>query len=78
MTAKAKKIPSFHLKNCVSCSICVQACPVGALDLTKPGKSGRYRNLFPELVNERCIGCALCVRSCPMECINMQAVYEGA
>ena len=75
--ATAKKIPSFHYKNCVSCSICVQACPVGALDLTRPGKSGRYRNLFPELVNERCIGCALCVKNCPMDCINMQAVYEG-
>ena len=75
--ANAKKIPSFHYENCVSCSICVQACPAGALDLTKPGRSGRYRNLFPELVNERCIGWALCVKSCPMECINMQAVYDG-
>ena len=75
--ANAKKIPSFHYENCVSCSICVQTCPAGALDLTKPGRSGRYRNLFPELVNERCIGCALCVKSCPMECINMQAVYDG-
>ena len=75
--ANAKKIPSFHYENCVSCSICVQACPAGAIDLTKPGRSGRYRNLFPELVNERCTGCALCVKSCPMECINMQAVYDG-
>ena len=73
----AKKIPSFHYKNCVSCSICVQTCPVGALDLTRPGKSGRYRNLFPELANDRCIGCALCAKSCPMECVNMPAVYEG-
>ena len=75
--ATAKKIPSFHYENCVSCSICVQACPAGALDLTRKGKSGRYRNLFPELVNDSCIGCALCVKSCPMDCINMQAVYEG-
>ena len=75
--ATAKKIPSFHYENCVSCSICVQACPAGAIDLTRKGKSGRYRNLFPELVNDSCIGCALCVKSCPMDCINMQAVYEG-
>lgn len=73
----AKKITSFHYENCVSCSICVQACPTGALDLTRQGKSGRYRNLFPELVNDRCIGCALCARNCPMDCINMQAVYEA-
>ena len=73
----ATKIPHFYYKNCVSCSICVQTCPVGALDLTRPGKSGRYRNLFPELVNENCIGCAQCAASCPMECINMMAVYEA-
>lgn len=72
-----KKIPHFYYKNCVSCSICVQGCPVGALDLTLPGKSGRYSNLFPELVNENCIGCSLCAKNCPMECINMQAIYEG-
>ena len=73
----AKTIPHFYYENCVSCSICVQACPAGALDLTRSGKSGRYRNLFPELVNDRCIGCSLCARSCPMDCINMMAVYES-
>ena len=72
-----KKTPEFHYENCVSCSICVQACPVGALDLTKKGKSGRYRNLFPELVNDSCIGCGLCAKSCPMECIMMVIPYEG-
>ena len=72
-----KKSPDFRYENCVSCSICVQACPVGALDLTRPGKSGRYRNFFPELVNDRCIGCSMCAKSCPMECINMTAVFDG-
>ena len=69
-----KKTPDFHYENCVSCSICVQACPVGALDLTRKGKSGRYRNLFPELVND---SCGLCAKSCPMECITMVIPYEG-
>ncbi|MBR0374055.1 MAG: 4Fe-4S binding protein [Mogibacterium sp.] len=73
----AKKYPNFYYKDCVSCSICVQACPVGALDLTRAGKSGRYRNLFPELVNDRCIGCGLCAGNCPMECIHMRSDYEG-
>lgn len=72
-----KKTPAFKYDNCVSCSICVQACPVGALDLTRKGKTGRYRNLFPELVNNRCIGCGLCMKSCPMECIHMEIPYEG-
>ena len=72
-----KKTPDFHYENCVSCSICVQACPVGALDLTRKEKSGSYRNLFPELVNKSCIGCGLCAKSCPMECIRMVIPYEG-
>ena len=72
-----KKTPDFHYENCVSCSICVQACPAGALDLTRKGKSRRYRNLFPELVNDSCIGCGLCAKSCPMECIVMVIPYEG-
>lgn len=72
-----KKRPSFHYKDCVSCGICVQTCPVGAIDLVRPGKSGKYKNLFPETVNDRCIGCSLCAGSCPMGCINMTADYEG-
>ena len=72
-----KKKPEFKYDNCVSCSICVQACPVGALDLTRPGKSFRYRNMFPQLVNDRCIGCGLCAKNCPMDCILMAIPYEG-
>lgn len=72
-----KKTPEFRYENCVSCSICVQACPAGALDLTKKGKSGRYRNLFPELTKDKCISCGLCAKSCPMDCILMVIPYEG-
>ena len=72
-----KKKPEFRYENCVSCSICVQACPVGALDLTRKGKSFRYRNLLPELVNNKCISCGLCAKSCPMDCIYMGIPYEG-
>jgi len=74
---KAKKVPSFKYKNCVNCGICVQACPVSAIDMTHIGKNGKYTNVFPELVDyDGCIGCALCVGSCPMECINMASFYR--
>ena len=73
----AKKSVEFDLKNCLSCSICVQACPVSALSLTKAGKSGKYANLFPELSADVCIGCGVCVKSCPMDCITLRTADES-
>ena len=69
----AKKTIRIDLTNCLSCSICVQACPVSALSLTKPGKSGKYANLFPELDGEKCIGCGICAKNCPMDCLTVTA-----
>ena len=72
-----KKRPVFDYLNCVSCGICAQACPVSALGMRKEGKSGKYRNLFPELVKEGCIGCGGCAKSCPMEAVRMEDADEG-
>ena len=71
-----KKKPVFDYPSCVSCGICAQACPVSALGMKKAGKSGKYRNVFPELVNGNCIGCGTCARACPMGVIAMEE--EGA
>lgn len=74
---KAKIVPSFHYKDCISCSICVQACPVSAIALTHRAKQGKYVNDFPELVDyEGCIACRMCEKECPMDCINMASFYE--
>ena len=74
---KVKKVPSFNYKDCINCGICVQECPVSAIDKTREGKNLKYRNVFPELVNYNgCIGCGLCVSSCPMDCISMAAYYH--
>ncbi len=69
-----RRMPVFDYLNCVSCGICAQACPVSALGMKKEGKSGKYRNVFPELVNDRCIGCSSCLRECPMDVIIMKEV----
>ncbi len=67
-----KKQPVFDYANCVSCGICAQACPFSALGMQKEGRSGKYRNVFPELVRETCTGCGTCARACPMEVIVME------
>ena len=72
-----KKTPVFDYLLCVSCGICAQTCPVSALGMQKEGKSGKYRNLFPELVTDGCIGCGQCAGACPMESIRMEECHES-
>lgn len=67
-----KKTPEFEYKECLSCGICAQTCPVSALSMTRPGRSGKYKNIFPELTGEGCIGCGQCAAGCPMGCISMK------
>ena len=71
-----KKRPVFDYLNCVSCGICAQACPVSVLGMRKEGKSGKYRNVFPEPVNENCTGCGICAKSCPMNAVEMKEVPD--
>lgn len=74
---KPKIVPSIHYKNCISCSMCIQVCPVSALTLTHRGRTTKYRNLYPELSDyEGCIGCKQCVSACPMDCIAMASYYK--
>ena len=68
----SKKHPAFDYRDCVSCGVCAQACPLSCLTMTRPGKQGKYKNVFPELVGEACIGCGLCEKSCPMDVIRME------
>lgn len=66
-----RKGPLFDLTGCISCGICVQACPFSCLRLSLEGRQGKYRNVFPQLVSEKCIGCGACASACPMDCIIM-------
>ena len=65
----AGKRPVFDLSLCVSCSICVQACPISCIRLDVKAEKGD-KNLYPA-VDFRCIGCAVCERSCPMSAITV-------
>lgn len=67
-----KKRPVFDMSGCINCGICVQACPISCLRLSHPGKQGKYKNVFPELVSDKCVGCGMCANACPMDCVEMK------
>ncbi|MFQ6000476.1 MAG: 4Fe-4S dicluster domain-containing protein [Anaerolineae bacterium] len=69
---------------CINCGICMDVCPVQALDMTRPNRAGpegtdfggetephRWIMQYPVQVS-RCIGCLACQRECPVEVIAIQ------
>ena len=71
-----RKQPFFDYSACISCSICVQACPFSCLSLSLEGIQGKYKNLFPQMVKDNCAGCGICAGSCPMDCIEMKETAD--
>jgi ferredoxin len=65
--------PRFDRKACVSCRICIDACPVGCLGLSDPEGPDDPHG-YPFMENEKaCIGCGFCARECPVEAVAMSA-----
>jgi formate hydrogenlyase subunit 6/NADH:ubiquinone oxidoreductase subunit I len=69
----AKRTPGFLFNLCISCSICVQACPVSCIDLSVNGVD-KFHNQYPEVDAIKCIGCSICATNCPMGAIIMEDV----
>ena len=72
---------------CLNCGVCMDVCPVQALDMTRPERPGvegagvfgrpfKWMMEFPIQVGE-CIGCGICVRECPTHVVLLDTV-EGA
>ena len=70
---------------CINCGICMDVCPVEALDMSRPRTAGieasqrgaagpsAWMMERPVQVGE-CIGCEMCVRECPVAVISLAAV----
>ena len=69
---------------CFNCGVCMDVCPVQALDMTRPTHAGveaggaevpplRWMMEFPTQVGE-CIGCGICVRECPVLVVHLDTV----
>ena len=63
--------PAFDYPRCLGCTICVESCPTGCIEL-KSDRGTRETIRYPALVNTRnCIGCAFCVNTCPVDAVEM-------
>ena len=72
-------------RGCINCGVCMDVCPVQALDMTRPraaGCRGRRRldappnawmMEYPVQVGE-CIGCSVCIQECPVQVMTLDHV----
>lgn len=64
--------PEFDIDVCMSCNICIDACPVHCLALGGL-KGGKDLHGYPYLKNGKaCIGCGFCEAECPVGAIAMK------
>jgi 2-oxoglutarate ferredoxin oxidoreductase subunit delta len=68
---KKKTIPQFNKEICIACTMCVDICPVGVLELHIANSPHGFRR-FPFLANaDKCTGCLSCEKQCPSGAITM-------
>ncbi len=75
---------SIDRGGCINCGVCMDVCPVQALDMSRPDRPGvetgaaggtpfRWMMEYPLQVGE-CIGCGICVRECPTVVMSLDGV----
>jgi NADPH-dependent glutamate synthase beta subunit-like oxidoreductase/NAD-dependent dihydropyrimidine dehydrogenase PreA subunit len=72
--------------NCINCGVCMDVCPVQALDMSRPAGAGieagpggvplPWTMEHPVQVGE-CVGCSICIRECPVNVMTL-ATMPGA
>ncbi|MES9958351.1 MAG: electron transport complex subunit RsxB [Sedimenticola sp.] len=63
---KPKTTAVIDEKECIGCTLCIQACPVDAI-------LGAAKQMHT-VIDDECTGCELCLPPCPVECIHMVPV----
>jgi electron transport complex protein RnfB len=66
--AKPKAVAIIIEKDCIGCTLCIQACPVDAI-------LGAAKQMHT-VIEAECTGCELCIPPCPVECIDMVPIKD--
>lgn len=62
-TSDTPEVAIIIEKDCIGCTLCIQACPVDAI-------AGAAKHMHTVIESE-CTGCELCLPPCPVDCIVM-------
>lgn len=64
----------FNKELCIACTICVEACPAGALDIAIANSINGFRR-YPVLAEpDRCTGCGSCEAQCISGALTMTTI----
>jgi pyruvate ferredoxin oxidoreductase delta subunit len=63
--------PKVDVSECVTCGVCSQHCPAGAIEIRKQEQQCVFVDWYT------CKGCGICANLCPKQCINMMPEREG-
>ncbi len=69
-------IPRVVENSCIACGKCVNACPIGAIELVKINDASELNRKRAKINEEICLGCGICVRSCHKNSIFLQRRKE--
>lgn len=72
--AKIKGAIVVDTERCKGCNLCVVACPLNVLELTKKEVNIKGYNFAKQLLEDTCNGCASCSIVCPDGCITVYKV----
>ena len=69
--AKIKGAIVVDTERCKGCNLCVVACPLNVIALTKEVKGYNYAH---QILEDTCNGCASCATVCPDGCISVYKI----
>ena len=68
---------TIHTETCKACGLCVQRCPVQALQIQDfPTGTNKPRETSRLVASDRCLGCGVCVYKCPTQSLSLEPRAE--
>jgi len=80
LPTRVRSSMGLQREKCISCNMCVMACPNGVIKLTSEKDETTKKKVLTSYHMDvgRCLFCGLCVEACPTKAITVTQDYENA